>query len=161
VIELRRVVVLRRPGLARVHAHRSAAVIAFNHAAWIIGGNPQVVRIAVRRIEIAPRLAGVLRHLELHIRRIHHVSVLGVGVDLGVVPGALTQLAFIVHAGPRGARVVGSVHATLIGFNKRVHAARVGAAHGDTDVAPQTSGEPGVLRDFGPGIAAVGGLEHP
>ena len=59
-IELRRrLVVDRRPGLAAVAAHAGAAVVAFDHTVRIGGIDPEVVVVAVRRLDFREARAAV------------------------------------------------------------------------------------------------------
>src|SRR6266403_9400 len=59
-IELRRrLVVNRRPGLAAVAAHAGAAVVAFDHTVRIGGIDPEVVVVAVRRLDFREARAAV------------------------------------------------------------------------------------------------------
>ncbi len=60
---------------------------------------------------------------------------------------------------PGGARVVGHEEAAVLGLDLRVDAVRVGARNRDADLAEDAFGQAGVAGDFGPGVAAVGGLE--
>ena len=48
VVELRGGVVLVAPRLAAIERHVRAAVVPFDHAPWIVGGDPHVVVVAVR-----------------------------------------------------------------------------------------------------------------
>ena len=162
VVELRRREVFGRPRTAAIGGDRGAAVVAFDHPVGVVWRDPEIVRIAVRNPAHGPeRLAAVSGLLKLDVVDVHDVLVLRVRVGLHVVPRALRQRTGAVGTRPRGAGIVAAVHAAFLRFDDRVHAIRVGARHGDTDVAPDAGRQPGVSRDLGPGVATVSRLEHP
>ena len=138
VIELRRGEVFVRPRLPAVDAHLRTAVVGLDHALVVLGVDPKVVRVAVVHATAhgTKRLPAVGRFHERHVVRVDDVGVLRVGVDLGVVPRALPQVAIVVRALPRRTAVIGSKDAARIGFDVGPDAIRISSRHRDADVAP-------------------------
>src|SRR2546426_10936401 len=62
---------------------------------------------------------------------------------------------------PRRPAVIRAIHAALVGLDQRPDAGRLGRRRRETDVAPHSSRQAGVVGDLGPVLAAVGGLEQP
>jgi hypothetical protein len=63
----RRLVVNRRPGLAAVAAYACAAIVTFDHPVGIGRIDPEVVIVAVRRLDLRKGRSGVGRFPELQI----------------------------------------------------------------------------------------------
>ena len=161
VVELRGREVLVRPRLPAVDAHLRTAVVGLDHPLIVLWIDPQVVRVAVVHAAHGPeRFPAVGRLHERHVVHVHDVRVLRVGVNLGVVPRALAQIAIVVGALPRRAGVVGAEHAARIGLDVRPDAVRVSARHGDADVPPDPLRQARVACDLRPVISTVGRLEH-
>ena len=116
---------LGRPVLAAVVAHVGAAVVGLDHSLRVVRVDPQVVVVAVGCCDRFEGLAAVLRAMEAHVQHVHGVLVGRVGVDPGVVPGALPQFALLVDALPGFAAVAGAEHAALFGFDDGVQVVRV------------------------------------
>ena len=92
VVELRgRLIVDGRPRLPAVERHAGAAVVALDHAAVIRGVDPEVVIVAVRRGDLAERLAAVGGLPQGVVGDPHGVDIHGVGEDVHVVPGAAAE----------------------------------------------------------------------
>src|SRR3989449_8585251 len=106
------------------------------------------------------RLAAIGGLVGQHVQRVDGVRVLGIGEDARIVPGPLAQLPFGVDVAPRRAAVIGAIHAALVGLDQRPDAGRLGRRYRETDVAPHSSRQSGVVRDLGPMLTAVGGLEQ-
>ena len=149
------------PGAPAVARDGGAAVVALDHAVRIVGRDPQVVIVAVRRAKVAERAAAVDRTVNAHIERVDRVGILRVGEDVRVIPGALPQDVLIVHLGPVAPAIVGAEQAAVGGLHQRPHALRIGRRDGDADAAEHAARQPGRVRDLGPGVAAVGALEQP
>ena len=79
---------------------------------------------------------------------------------MGVVEGALAQLAFLIQELPRRARVVGPEYAPGGRFYDCEDTIRVDGRDGHTDLADYALWQPGIPRDLGPRLARVGGLEE-
>jgi len=97
VVELRRgLVVLRGPILAAVDGNGCAAVIAVDDAIGIVGINPETVVVAVGRIEAFEGFAAVVRTEQAGVGDVDLVRILGVGPDVGEIPGALAETMIFV-----------------------------------------------------------------
>ena len=96
--------------LTRGHVHRltRGATVFGDHETVVVRhrdalgiGGVDVDVVIVTATEAAGKcLAAILRHQRTHLRRVHHVGVLRIGVQLGVVPRTLTQIAIATHEGP-------------------------------------------------------------
>ena len=161
VIELRRRHRLSRPGLAAVHRDRGAAVVAFDHPVRIVRRDPQVVVVAVGHVHRLPRLARIGRPVDVDVQHPHGVLHLGIGVHPRVVERALAEIAPLADPLPRRTGVVGQKEPALVCLDLRVNAIRVGARHGQADLPERAFRQPGVPRDLGPVVSAVGRLEDP
>src|SRR5207249_3674936 len=160
VIELRRrLIVLPGPRGAAVIGDGRPAVVAVDHAGGIVGRYPEPVVVAVGRAQLRERPAAVHRAIGARVQHVDHVGILVIGVDVGVVPGALAQIAFVVRAPPRLAAVFRSEDAARVGLDDRPHAILIGG-HRDADLPNDALRHAIVARDLLPRIAAVGGLEQ-
>lgn len=81
-----------RPGTAAVEGDICAAVVRFDHAVGIVGGDPQAVIVAVRRADGLKAASAIGRPEEAYVEEINFVGVFRVGEDVGVIPGALANL---------------------------------------------------------------------
>ncbi len=97
---------------------------------------------------------------ERHVVHIDDVGVLGISVDLGVVPGALAERAIAGEPLPASAPVVRAEDAARVGFNDRPDSIRVRCRDGDADVAPDAGGQTRIARQLRPVIAAIRRLEQ-
>ena len=71
VIELRRCLILLRPGAAAVERHVGAAVVALDHALRVVGRDPEVVVVAVRDLDVAEGFAVVRRTVHAGVQHVH------------------------------------------------------------------------------------------
>src|SRR5581483_11586921 len=154
-VELRRRLVgLRRPGAAAVEGDVGAAVVALDHRAGIIGRDPQVVVVTVRRAHRCEGLAAVLRLPHRGVEHVERAGVLGIGEDVRVVPGALDEVAVAVDQAEAAAAVVAAVDAPLLlVLDERPDAVRARRRDREPD-APQRAGGQ-ALGERPPRIAAV------
>ena len=124
-VELRgRLVVHRAPRAAAVERHRGAAVAAVHHPLRILRIDPQIVVIAVRRLDVRVGLAAVGGLVEvLGAERVHRVRVDRVGEDVAVVVLTRRHVEVVVQQLPRPSGIVRPVDATLrVCFDRRPHA---------------------------------------
>ena len=160
-VELRGgLIVDARPGAAAVVGDVGAAVVALDHALRIVGRDPQIVIVAVRRADGGEGAAAVDRTVHADVERVDCVGVLRVGEDVAVIPGALAQDVLVVDLGPGAAAVVGAEDAAIGGFHQRPDAVRIGRRNGDADASEHAARQAGSARNVGPGIAAVGRFEE-
>src|SRR6185295_6189948 len=135
-----------------------AAVVRLDHPPRVLGRDPQVVVVAVRRRDGAEALAAVLRVQERDVHDVDRLDVAGVGVDAAVVPGALAERARAVARLPRLAAVARAEDAAVLGLDDRVDVLGIALRHRDADDAERPLRQAGVLRQLRPGVAAVGAL---
>ena len=158
-VELRRRLVhVGRPAFAGIVADLGAAVVADDEPAGVLRGDPEVVVVAVRRVlglEGAPAIGG---DVVGDVHDVHPVDVFGVGVDAGVVPGALAQAAVGIGPLPRLAGIVRAVDAALVVLQDGPHAVRVHRRHSHTDDTKRAFRHALPLHEGGPTGAAVLGF---
>ena len=149
-------VVVGGPVFACVVAYLCTAVVGNRHALVVIGVYPEVVVVAMGRLDAGPVFAAVVGAPEVHVGYIDLVFVFGIGVDAGVVPGALPQLAEVAGARPGFPAVVGPEYAAVEVFHTGPKAVGIDGRDGNADDANSAFGHPGLMGEFGPGIAPVG-----
>ena len=153
---------LAGPGLAAVHRDIAAAVVRVAHPLWIVGIDPEVVLVSVRRTDhMVEGFAAVVGAVEAGIERVHPVRIHRVGVHPGVVEGALAEFPLVVREPPGGAPVVGAEHAAFGRFHDGPHPIRIRRGNGDPDLADGPFRHSRVLRQLDPGVAAVVGAVEP
>ena len=155
-----RLVVLGRPGLAAVQRHARAAVVGVDQPLGLVGVDPQGVVVAMGGRNEVEALAAVGGAQHAGVERIDGVDRLGVGVDLGEVPGPLADAAVLAHPHPVATRVVGAVQAAVFRLDHGVDAVGVGLGDGHVDAAEDPCRQALALQ-FAPGEAAVGRAEQP
>ena len=151
-------VIFGREAFTAVEGDIDAAVVGLDHAVGVVVGDPKVVVVAVAGGDGFEGAAAIDGAVEAGVEGVHGVGVFGVGEDAGVVPGALLDVALAVDLGPVGAAVVGVVDAAVFGFNDNPKAVGLGRRGGDADAAEDALGQAGIVAEFFPGVAAVGGL---
>src|SRR5688572_5092059 len=117
--------------------------------------------IAVRVLpDLYRGLAAVGRSEQRRVLHVDDVLVAGIAEDVRVVERALPNRARGVDQLPRSTGIVRYEQATILVFDQRVDAIGVGLRVGETDAADHARRQPGVARDLGPRLAAVGRLIH-
>src|SRR5882672_7502530 len=155
VVELRGwLIPLRGPILTAVDRNGRAAVIAVDDAIGIVGIDPQAVVVAVGRIEAFECLAAVVRTEQAGVGDVDLVRILGVGPNVGEIPGALAKTVIVIDQGPVGATVIAAVEAAFLRFDERVDDIRIGAGSGHADAAEWALGH-AVAFDALPGGTVV------
>ena len=123
----------------------------------IVGVDPEVVVVAVRRGHGAPCLAAVGGLAELLGAHPDRVGVLGVCGDVGVVERARDQLGVVAGEGERFTGVVGAIQsATRLGFDEHPNDVRIDRRDGDIALAHELIGQ--AIAEFLPGGAPIRGL---
>ncbi len=151
-----RLVVEGRPGEAAVEGDGAAAVVAQDHALRVGGVDPEVVVVAVGRGDLMEGGAAVDGAPHFDVQAPDGIRVLRVGREVGVVPGALAEVAVLVEALPGLAAVVGAEDAPLLVLDQGPNAVGLGGGDGDADLALDPLGHAGLVGKVGPGFAAVG-----
>jgi hypothetical protein len=158
-VDLRgRLVVLAGPGPAAVGADVHAAVVGLDHALRVGGVDPEIVVVAVRRADGGEGLAAVLGAVEADVDDVDRLLVPGIGIDAGVVPGALAQLPVLVGLLPGLAAIARAEDAAVLGLDVGVDVLRVARRDRDSHNPHRALGQAGVPGQLGPGVAAVGAL---
>ena len=135
-VDLRgRLVLLGRPGAAAVEADVGAAVVALNEIQRIVGVDPQGVVVTVRDADRPEARAAVDRTPEHHVQDVDRVGVLRVGLEVGVVPRPLAQLAVGGHQPELLAAVVGTEEASLVVLDQGPDPVRGRRRNGHRDAA--------------------------
>ena len=89
-IELRgRLVVIGTPSFPTIVGNLCPAVITDNHTLGVFRGDPEVVMVAMGRIEGIEGFAPVGGLMVAYVQYVDHILILGVGIYPGVVPGPL------------------------------------------------------------------------
>src|SRR5687767_3412954 len=153
MVELGRGVLLVGPGPAGVERDIGAAVVGLDHPLVVVGGDPEVVAVAVRDADVLEGATPVTGPLELHVAGVDGVLVLRVGVDPAVVPGPLPERAAVVHPGPGIAGIVGAVDPARIGLDLGIDPARIGGRDRNPDVADHAGRHAGIAGQLLPGPA--------
>ena len=148
-----RLVLLGRPGSAAVEADVGAAVVALDEIQRIVGVDPQSVVVTVRDADRPEARAAVDRTPEHHVQNVDRVGVLRVGLEVGVVPRPLAQLAVGAHQPELLAAVVGTEEAALFVLDQGPDSVRRRRRHRHRDAALDALGE--ALGELHPGVAAV------
>ncbi len=160
VIELRgRLIILTSPGHPAVVGDVGAPVVPFDHAERVARIDPEVVVVSVGCANPLVGAAAVSRLMEAHVENVNRVLVLGIGVDVRVVPGPLPERPVIVYPRPSGARILRAEDTALLGLNDRPHPIRVHRRDRDADLAEGALRQARVAADLGPAVAPVGRLE--
>ncbi len=154
-------IVLPSPGRPAVVGDVRAAIVPLDHAERVAGVDPQVVIVTVRRADLFKRAAAVGRFPEADVEDVDRVLVLGIGVDVRVVPGPLPERPIVVDPGPGGTAILRPENAAFFGFDHRPDPLRVHRRDRDADLAEGALGQARVAADLGPAVAAVGRLEQP
>ena len=112
VIELGgELVVDRAKGCAAVEGDVGPTVITLDHTLIVLGVDPEAVIIAVGGGNRFPIFAAVGRFPEAQVADVNGIRILGIGVDMQVIPGAVTQILFGTLFGPAFAKVIRAVDA--------------------------------------------------
>ena len=161
-IELRRrLVLISRPCGTAVVRHLSAAIVSDQHAFGILRINPQVVVVAVRRSNGREVRTAIVGTPEADVQHIHFVNVVRPGVDPGVVPGSLTQVAIFVHASPGFSRIVTAEQTAVSRLNDCPNAVRIDRRDSNATNSDSALRQTAVLCNFLPRRPAVGTLPQP
>src|SRR6266850_1957076 len=110
--------------------------------------------IAVRCVQTIPGLAAVHGAEESGVRDVDGVRVLGIGPDMGEIPGALAEAVVVGDERPVLATVVRAIESAFFSFNERVDDIRIGAGNGHADAAQGALGN-AIAFDALPGGAVV------
>src|SRR5712664_4832056 len=110
--------------------------------------------IAVRCVQPFERLATIHGTEEPGICDVDGVRVLGIGPDMGEIPGALAEAVVVGDDRPLLAAVVRAIESAFFGFDERIDDIRIGAGNGHADAAERALGDT-IAFDALPGGAVV------
>src|SRR5260370_1319280 len=110
--------------------------------------------VAVRGVQAFEGFAAIDGAVEAGIGDVNLIGILGVGPNVGEIPGALTEAVIVVDERPVGAAVIAAVEAALFRFDERVNDFGLGAGNRNADAAERTFGD-AVAFDALPGCAVV------
>src|SRR6185369_16537447 len=128
------------PRRAVVGRDRGAAIIAIHHASRILRIDPESVIVAMRSAKRCESLAAVYGAIAGSIEDVNDVRIFGIGEEVCVVPGALTELAIVGGLRPGIATIVRAEQSTLFGFNQGVNAIWIGSGS-DCDATERSFGQ--------------------
>jgi hypothetical protein len=160
-IELgRRLVVVGGEVLAAVESDLCTPIIPDHEVPGLLRVDPQVMVVAVWRLDRLEGLSAVLRLPEANVEDVDRILVTRVSVDPGVVPGALAELALVVDPSPGLPRVFAPKDSSIFGFHDRPEPVRILRTHRDAIDADDALGQPLVPGDLGPRVSSVDALVH-
>src|SRR5436190_23177283 len=91
--------------------------------------------------------------MQPYVRKVELLRIARIGIDPGVVPGALADLVIVIDPRPLVAAIIAAIEPAALRFDDRPHPARLRRGSRDADLAEQALGQ-----SFGqllPGVAAV------
>src|ERR1019366_8960218 len=153
------------PAMAAIVTAPQPAIVAGEDGVGVFGVDPNVVEIAVRgvgdRAEAAPSVG--VGEEEGAAGLEDFVFVLGIDNQVGEVKGTPHLELAGIEGGPGFSAIVGAEQCALFALDGGVDGLRLAGRHGEGDAAVGFLGESfGVGGgEFGPMLAAVGGLEQP
>src|SRR4029077_820075 len=104
-------------------------------------------------------LAAVNGTEQASVGDVNLVGVLGVGPDVGKIPGALTEAVIVVDERPIGAAIIAAVEDAFLGFDQRINDIGIGAGNGAADFSERAFGEAVAFKAL-PGSAVVARTEE-
>ena len=151
-----RLIEVSTPVFTTIKRDLSAAVVTDDHALGVFRCDPKVVVVAVRRIAGAESTASVGRFVVTYVQYINDVVVLGIGINTGIVPGALAQVAVIVGFGPGIAAIIGTEHPPFGCFDDGPDALRIYGGNSYPNDAMWPFRQSFFADQIRPGITAIG-----
>ncbi len=147
--------ILRGPGCAAIEGNIASAIVAVDHALIVIGIDPKIVIVAMRRPDGLKFLTRVGRFQKRYVHDVDGVFLFRVGIDSREIERALQGAPVLAHERPGRARIVGSEDAAVVRFHHGVNAIGIGAGDGHADLADDALRQAGVARNLRPGVAAI------
>ena len=155
-IELRRrLIQISRKSFSAVIRDLSAAIVRDDHSLCVFRIDPQIMVIAVWCVDRAKRLAAIRGMPKLNIDHVDFVDIFRAGVNTGIVPCPLSQIAIFVHALPCVPTVLAAKQATIVGFDDCPHAVRIHRGNCNADDADGSLRQTGLARDLRPRVSSV------
>ena len=135
----RRLIELRRPGLAAVVGDVCATVVTLDEEVRIFRVNPHVMVVVMRRNHAGPRFAAILGFDESSRERVNDIGILRVGLDVAVVERPVANIGIVGDLLEGSSLVNGPVQAAIRvrRFDECIDNAGVSRRYGEIDVADQ------------------------
>src|SRR6478752_6814351 len=99
-------VINRRPACGPVEAHTGPAIMTTNHTLRIARIDPEIVIVAVWDRNLREGLPTIYRLVTTFVEHPERLGVLGIGINMLVVPGTLAQILFVRESLPGSACVI-------------------------------------------------------
>ena len=155
-VELRRRLVhIRAPVVAAIKAHLCAAVVGNDHTVAIGGVDPEIVVIAMRRVDVAERFTAIGAFQKVYIEYVHDVLVFRIGEYLGIIPGTLADIVITALQGPVFTSVVTHVQSAIFILEQRIHFIGVGRTNGYPHNTPGAFGQSLMGGNILPGLTSI------
>src|SRR5207302_3763077 len=113
----------------------------------------QHVIVAVRRGKLSEGFSSIDRAIGSGVEDVNDVGILGVGEEVGVIPGALAEAMVVVNQAPVFATIVRAIKSAFVILDQRVHAVWL-RGDSDSDSTQHSRGKP-VAFDLLPCGAAI------
>ena len=116
------------PGSATVQRYRGPAVAPADDAAVVARVKPHVMVVAVGEAHLREGVSSIGGLPELDVQAVAGVRVLGIGEDVGVVPGPAVQLGFVGYPLPGVPAIIRTEEASVrvFGFDEGPYPVRPG-----------------------------------
>ncbi len=88
-------VIDRRPALGTVEGHAGTTIMTADHALRIAGIDPEIVIVAMWNGNLREGRSAINRLVAALVEYPERIGVLGIGIDVLVVPGTLAQVLFV------------------------------------------------------------------
>src|SRR5215471_15261964 len=124
--------------------------MAHNDALGIVGIDPQVVVITVRRADLDKSISAIVRFKAAFVEHPHGLGVLWVGKDVLVVPGTLAQVRILAEPLPCVTTIVGAENRPILGLDDRPDPVRPRSRNGYANLANHARGQPWLVCNLGP-----------
>ena len=110
----RRLVVDRGPASAAIEGHTGTAVIPLDHALGVVRIDPQIMIISMRHLYLEKGASSIDRLPALDIQCPDSFWVLGISVDMLVIPRACPEVTVLAQPFPVLAAVIGSKERAIL-----------------------------------------------
>ncbi len=88
-------VIDRRPALGTVEGHAGTTIMTADHTLPIAGIDPEIVIVAMWNGNLREGRSAINRFVAALVEYPERIGVLGIGIDVLVVPGTLAQVLFV------------------------------------------------------------------
>ncbi len=154
-------ILLGGPRLSPIQRDIRPAIIGLDQEVRVVGVDPHVVIVAVRRrnpVEVGPGICGLVEALlGVHI---DHVALLRIPGHIGVIEGTLHQIVPVIHQLPGLPLVIRPVEPLLrrLGLHQRPDAIGVGRRDAEVDLSDQALRHMFTGKNSSPVFSPIGAL---